>query len=250
MLKTRVIPTLLWKNVGLVKGVAFNSWRRIGSIIPAVKVYNMRQVDEMIVLDISATTENRRPDLQMVAEISTECFCPLTIGGGIKNIENIENLLRAGADKVAINSSLYDNPELVKEAARRFGSQCIVISVDVKKNSRYCCYSHSGRVKRNIDVNLWLKQMECFGAGEILITSIDRDGTMKGYDLDLIRETSSNISVPVIASGGAGNYDHLYQAIKIGKASAVAAASMYHFTEQTPLEAKKYLASKGIPVRK
>lgn len=251
MLKTRVIPTLLWKNLGLVKGIAFNSWRRVGTIMPAVKVYNTRQVDELIVVDISATSEGRAPDFEEIIEFSAECFVPLTVGGGIRSIEDIKQLLRAGADKVSINTAAYERPELVSEAAERFGSQCVVVSIDALRNSdgSYCCMSHSGTQTVAREPREWAEEMERRGAGEILITSVDRDGTMSGYDLELIRCITACVRIPVIASGGAGNYEHMFQALDTGKAAAVAAASIFHFTEQTPLEAKNYLAARGIPVR-
>lgn len=251
MLKVRVIPTLLWKDVGLVKGVGFDSWRRIGSLMPAIKVYNTRQVDELILLDIAATKEKHTPDYEVISEIAAECFVPLTVGGGIKTLEDIKNLLRSGADKVCINSAAYESPELISEAAGYFGSQCVVVSIDVKKHAdgSYECYSCCGVSRTGRAVEAWAKEVGSLGAGEILITSVERDGTMEGYDLDLLKRVAGSVSVPVIASGGAGNYQHMYEAISLGKASAVAAASMFHFTEQTPIEAKRFLASKGIPVR-
>lgn len=251
MLKVRIIPTLLFKDLGLVKGVAFDSWRRVGTIMPAVKVYNTRQVDELIVLDISATLNGRSPDYDEVREFSAECFVPLTIGGGISCIEDIKMLLRAGADKVSINSAAYSHPELVTAAAERFGSQCVVVSIDARKDGGgYCCHSHCGTRDTGLDPGDWAEQMEQRGAGEIIITSIDQDGTMNGYDIDLIRSVTDRVSIPVIASGGAGNYEHFYAALNAGGASALAAASMFHFTEQTPLEAKMFLDSKGVPVRR
>lgn len=251
MLKIRIIPTLLWKEPSLVKGIRFDSWRRIGSILPAINVYNRRQVDELIVLDITATNEAREPDYEMIYDISSSCYCPLTVGGGIKNIENVRKLLRAGADKVCINTSVYSNPKLITDIAKVFGSQCIIVSIDAKKtkNGIYECYSNSGTCDTEYEVGFWARKIESLGAGEVMITSIDHDGVMDGYDLDLIKIVSTNVSIPVIASGGAGTYKDFFRAITLSKASAVAAASMYHFTEQTPIEAKMYLANKGIPVR-
>jgi cyclase len=251
VLKYRVIPTLLWKNVGLVKGISFDSWRRVGPVLPAIKVYNLRHVDEIILVDITATSEKREPDYEAVAEFTAECFIPITIGGGIGSIKHITNLLRAGADKVAINSCIFDNPTIVSEASSRFGSQCIVASIDVRKrpDGTYECYKNSGTIPTGQEVVSWARSVEASGAGEILLTSIEKDGTMSGYDLDLIRLVRDAIKIPVIASGGAGNYQHMYEAISAGGASAVAAASIFHFTEQTPIEAKKYLAGKGVPVR-
>ncbi len=251
MLKVRVIPTLLWKDVGLVKGVGFNSWRRIGTLMPAIKVYNTRQVDELMLLDISATREGRSPDYEVVSEISSECFVPLTVGGGIRNLEDIRKLLRAGADKICINSAAYESATLINDAARHFGSQCIVVSIDVRrsKDGSYECYSHCGSVPTGRNIGDWASEVEGRGAGEILVTSVERDGTMQGYDLERIRKITEQVNIPVIASGGAGNYEHMYEAIFLAGASAVAAASMFHFTEQTPMEVKRFLASKGVPVR-
>jgi imidazole glycerol-phosphate synthase subunit HisF len=251
MLKVRVIPTLLWKNVGLVKGICFDSWRRVGPVLPAIKVYTMRQVDEIILVDIMATREHRDPDYASISDFTRECFVPMTIGGGITKIEHIKKLLRAGADKVAVNTATYENPDIIRQAAQLFGSQCIVASIDVKEtgDNRKECYKCSGTVPTGKNPVEWAQQMEMQGAGEILLTSIDRDGTMQGYDIDLIRSVSEAVAIPVIASGGVGNYSHMHEAILQGNASAVAAASIYHFTEQTPLEAKKYLASRNVPVR-
>lgn len=251
MLKIRVIPTLLMKDAGLVKGVGFNSWRGIGSVLPAIKVYNTREVDELIIMDITATNAQREPDYESISDYSSECFVPLTVGGGISNIEQIKQLLRVGADKVSINTAAYYQPDLIREAAIHFGSQCIVASIDASRNDNgtYDCYSHAGTKSTGKEAVEWAQQLEQLGAGEILITSINRDGCMEGYDLELIQLVAGCVNIPVIASGGAGNYKHFQEAIQIGKASAVAAASMFHFTEQTPKEAKKFMTSIGIPVR-
>jgi cyclase len=251
MLKVRIIPTMLWKDVGLVKGIGFDSWRRTGTLLPAVKVYNTRQVDELILLDISATAENRAPDFDMISEVSAECFVPFTVGGGISGISHIRELLLAGADKVCVNSIAYRDPEVVREACERFGSQCIVASIDARRTAdgSYECHSHSGSRATGKPPVEWARELEAIGVGEILITSIDRDGTMQGYDLELIRSISQAVAIPVIASGGAGGYGHFLSAITEAGASAVAAASMFHFTEQTPLEAKRYLGSRSVPVR-
>lgn len=245
------MPTLLYKNFGLVKGVSFDSQRRVGSVMQSIKVYNMRQVDELVFLDITATNENRTPDFQLIDEIADECFMPLTVGGGIKNIEDIRNLLKVGADKVAINSSAIINPDLVRLASNEFGAQCVVVSIDAKKRADgiYEVFTHSGTQATGKTPLQIAQNAESLGAGEILLTSIDRDGTMIGYDLELIKSVSQFLSIPVIASGGAGNYQHLFDALIQGKADAVAAASIFHFTHQTPLEAKRFLKAKGINVR-
>lgn len=251
MLKVRIMPTLLYKNFGLVKGVGFDSQRRVGSVIQSVKVYNMRQVDELIFLDITATNEDRHPDFQLIDEIADECFMPLTVGGGIKTIEDIRNLLKVGADKVSINTSAISNPDLIRLASNEFGSQCVVVSIDAKKkdDGTYEVFTHSGTQATGKSPLEIAQNAEKLGAGEILLTSIERDGTMLGYDLDLIKSVSEYLSIPVIASGGAGNYEHLLKALTLGKVSAVAAASIFHFTQQTPLEAKQFLKTKGIHVR-
>lgn len=250
MLKVRVIPTLLWKNVGLVKGIGFNSWRRIGTVMPAIKVHNTREVDELALFDITASQEARKPDFESIYEFSAECFVQLTVGGGLRTLEDIRQMLRAGADKVSVNSSAYENPELIREAANRYGSQCIVVSIDARKiDGRYECYSHAGSRPTGMEVSAWAKQVEKLGAGEILITSVERDGTMQGYDLDLTGNVTASVNIPVIASGGAGSYQHMLEAIVTGKASAVAAASIFQFTEQTPVEAKRFLAENGVAVR-
>jgi len=251
MLKLRVIPTLLWKQLGLVKGVGFDSWRRVGSVLPAVKVYNTREVDELILLDISATSESRAPDYESIEEFSAECFVPLTVGGGIGDIEHIQRLLQVGADKISINTAALENPSFVREASHHFGSQCIVVAIDARRLSdgRYECYSHCGTKPAGRSAIEWAQEVEFLGAGEILLTSIERDGTMEGYDIELIRGISEAVQIPVIASGGAGNYHHFYEAVANGGANAVAAASMFHFTQQTPLEAKQFLKAKGLPIR-
>lgn len=252
MLKIRVIPTLLWKNFGLVKGVGFDSWRRVGPVLPAIKVYNSRDVDELILVDITASIEANQPDHDSVSDFSEECSVPFTVGGGIMNLQQIVSLLHAGADKVAINTAAYANPDLVEAAAKRFGAQCVVASIDVKRHAdgRYRCYSHAGTVDTAKTPFEWTKELTARGAGEILLTSIDRDGTMLGYDLELVEQVAKAVDIPVIASGGAGNYAHMIDVVKNAGASAVAAASIFHFTEQTPAGAKNAMQEAGIPVRR
>lgn len=251
MLKIRVMPTLLYKDLSLVKGVRFDSWRRVGSLMQSIKVYNLRQVDELIFLDITATREGRTPDFALVDDFADECFMPLTVGGGIRTLDDVRRLLQVGADKVAFNTAAVNNPAFIRQTAARFGSQCIVVSIDVRRyaDGRYEVYTHSGTVRTGKDPVQWAQEVEACGAGEILLTSIDQDGTMTGYDTALTRSVSRAVSLPVIASGGAGNYEHMRQVLCDGEASAVAAASIFHFTEQTPLEAKQYLHAHGCSVR-
>ncbi len=252
MLKVRVIPTLLWKNLGLVKGEGFNSWRRVGTILPAIKVYNTRQVDEMIILDISASQQNAEPDFDMLSDIACECFVPLTFGGGINTLEHITKALRLGADKISINSAALDEPSIIKKASERFGSQCIVVSIDAKKHDdgKFYCYKYSGTVATDKEVISWAKEAESMGAGEILITDIELDGSMKGYNHNLIKDVAAAVNIPVIASGGAGSMMDFSEAVIKDGASAIAAASVFHFTQITPLEIKEHLAKHSIPVRK
>jgi cyclase len=251
MLKVRVIPTLLVRDVNLVKGPAFDSWRAVGSPMQAVKVFNRRDVDELIILDIAATPNSRGPDIEMFTTLARECFVPLTVGGGITHIEQVRSLLLAGADKVAINSAAYSNPLLITEASERFGAQCVVAAIDYRTDETGAveCFSRCGTEPTGKSVVEWAKELEKLGAGEILLTAIERDAMMGGYDVQMIEAVSAAVSIPVIASGGAGNYTHKEEAIRAG-ASAVSAASIYLFTEMTPLEAKAHLASAGIAVRK
>lgn len=252
MLKVRVIPTLLWKKFGLVKGVGFDSWRRVGPVLPAVKVYNQREVDELMLVDIVAHLSSDDPDFESIDEFGQDCFVPLTVGGGITRIDQVQKLLRAGADKISLNTAIYTRPELVTEIAMRHGAQCVVASIDVRANSAggWMCFSHAGQKATGREVQTMARELEDRGAGEILITSIERDGTFQGYDLALIEAVVGAVKIPVIASGGAGNYQHMVEAVIQAGASAVAAASMFHFTEQTPAGAKEALARAGVPVRK
>ena len=252
MLKFRIITTMLWDGTTLVKGQKFNNSRKAGSPITTIKIYNSRDVDEIIFFDITSTNlQKKSMDVDFYKEISIECGVPITIGGGIKNIKDIDDLLFAGADKVCINSSLYDNSILLDNASRKFGSQTIVAAIDFKKyeDGEYVCVSNSSKkvIKKNpID---WALECADRGAGEIILTSIDNDGLMEGYDLTLLDKISNKIQIPIVISGGAGNYNHMLQAFKLG-ASAVAAASIYHFTERTPSKAKEFLHKNNIAVRK
>lgn len=254
MLKVRVIPSLLWNQFGLVKGVGFDSWRRVGQVLPAVKVYNQREVDELVLMDIVAHKGPNGvaspPDFESIDEFAQDCFVPLTVGGGITRVEQVQQMLRAGADKVAVNTAAYGRPELVTEIARRHGSQCVVASIDVRAlDGGWACFSNAGQTATGRKVVDWAREVEDRGAGEILITSIERDGTMQGYDLPLIEAVVRAVKIPVIASGGAGSYQDMVEAVIEAGASAVAAASIFHFTEQTPAGAKAALAAAGVPVR-
>jgi cyclase len=216
----------------------------------AVKVYNLREVDELVFLDISATRDDRPPDFESIDELADECFMPLTVGGGVRSVEDVRHLLQVGADKVAINTAAVQRPELVRDVADRFGTQCVVVSIDARRRSdgTHDVATHAGSRSTGQDPVEVARRAEAMGAGEILLTSIDRDGTLSGYDLELTRAVAQAVSIPVIASGGAGSYADMAAALEQG-AAAVAAAAMFHFTQQTPLEAKRYLRGRGFPVR-
>ena len=251
MLKKRIIPCLDINNGRVVKGINFVNLVDAGDPAEQAKIYNDQGADEICFLDISASHENRNTMLEVVKKTTEKCFVPLTVGGGVRTIEDINNLLLAGADKVAINTAAVRNENLIKEGAQKFGSQCIVVAVDAKKvnNGKWEVFTHGGRKPTGKDVLKFVAKMQSLGAGEILLTSMDRDGTKKGYDLDLTKKVSNLVDIPVIASGGVGNLEHLRQGFKIGKASAVLAASIFHFGEYSILESKQYLDSKGIAVR-
>ena len=251
MLKNRIIPCLDVKNGRVVKGINFVNLVDAGDPAEQAKIYYDGGADEICFLDITASHENRSTMLDVVKKTTKNCFVPLTVGGGVRSIKDINNLLRAGADKVSINTAAVTNENLIKDGVNKFGSQCIVVAVDAKKvgGNKWEVFTHGGRKSTGIDVLKFVEKMESLGVGEILLTSMDRDGTKKGYDLDLTKKVSNLINIPVIASGGVGNLEHLYEGVKIGEASAVLAASIFHFGEHTILEAKQYLDSKGIPVR-
>lgn len=250
MLKIRVMPTMLYKDYGLVKGKGFDSWRRTGSLMQTVKVYNMREVDELVFVDIAATSEGREPDYALVDDFADDCFMPLTVGGGVRTLDQVGRLLAVGADKVAVNSAAVADPELIGRIAKRYGSQCCVVSIDFRReDGKAEVVTGSGRRPTGLAPAAFAKECAERGAGEILLTSIERDGTFEGYDVETTRAVAEAVKIPVIASGGCGNYDHMAEVLSKGGASAVAAASIFHFTEQTPLEAKKHLAAKGFRVR-
>lgn len=250
MLKTRLIPTVLFKDHSLVKSMQFANYRMLGNPIQTVKVYNARNVDELVFLDIGSPIDNHDPLFPVISEISEECFMPLTVGGGIKSVDHIRKLLQIGADKISLNTHGFINPTLISEAANKFGSQAIVISIDVKKkkNHDYEVYIYGGKQPTGKEVTTWAKEATKLGAGEILLTSIDHDGKMKGFDLELIRHVSRSIRLPVIVSGGAGEPEHFVQAV-INGADAVAAASIFHFTHYTPQSIKSVMKKRGLPVR-
>lgn len=252
MLKVRIIPTLLYRDFGLVKGVRFDSRRAVGSAMQAIKVYNLRGVDELVFLDVTATLQGRSPDLELVDELADDCFMPLAVGGGVRTVDDVGKLLSVGADKVVMNTVLVEDPDVVRRSAERYGSQCVVTSIDVRRDGdgRPVAWTRSATVDTGRSPVDLACEAEQLGAGEILLTSVDRDGTMEGYDLDVTRDVSRAVGIPVIASGGAGTYDHLAAAVQEGEASAVAAAAIFHFTQQTPMEAKHHLGGLGIPVRR
>jgi len=251
MLKNRIIPCLDVKNGRVVKGVNFLGLKDAGDPVEQAEYYDKCGADEICFLDITATHEKRNTIIDIVNKTAEKCFVPLTVGGGIQSIQNIRDLLLAGADKVSINSAAVNDINFVKEASKKFGTQCLVVAVDAKKVSenKWELYTHGGRNKTRIDAVDFATQAEKNGAGEILLTSMDKDGTKGGYDIDLLKRVTSKVGIPVIASGGVGNLEHLYEGIKQGGASAVLAASIFHYGEFTIQQAKKYLASKGVPVR-
>ena len=254
-LAKRIIPCLDVANGRVVKGVQFVDIRDAGDPVEVARRYDREGADEITFLDITATHDNRDTMVHVVEQVASEVFIPLTVGGGIKTLDDIRRMLNAGADKVGINSAAVFNPEFVREAAQRFGSQCIVVAIDAKKVSsagdvnRWEIFTHGGRKATGIDAIEWAKKMVDYGAGEILLTSMDRDGTREGFDLLLTRAISEAVSVPVIASGGVGNLDHLAAGVLEGKADVVLAASIFHFAEYTIQEAKQHLASRGIEMR-
>jgi cyclase len=251
MLKNRIIPCLDVKNGRVVKGINFLDLRDAGDPVEQAAYYDKSGADEICFLDITATHEERNIILETVKKTADKCFVPLTVGGGIRTIEDIRKLLIAGTDKVSINTAAIKDPTFIKRAAQKFGSQCIVVAVDAKKtgNQKWEIFSHGGRKKTGIDAIEFSKQSVSNGAGEILLTSMDKDGTKSGYDLDLLKIITKSVQVPVIASGGAGTLEHLFEGLKVGGASAVLAASIFHYGEFTIQQAKEYLASKDVQVR-
>ena len=250
MLKNRIIPCLDVKNGRVVKGINFVDLKDAGDPVEQAKIYSDGGADEICFLDITASNENRDTIYDVVEKTSKKCFVPLTVGGGVRSVEDINKLLNCGADKVSINTTAVNNPEVVKDSSKKFGSQCIVVAIDAKKRGdNWEIFTHGGRNSTGLNAVEFAKKMEETGAGELLVTSMDRDGTQVGYDIELMFKISSTVNIPVIASGGVGNLDHLVDGIKLGKASAVLAASIFHYGKYSVKQAKEYLDSKGIPVR-
>ncbi len=250
MLAKRIIPCLDVKAGRVVKGVRFLDLRDAGDPVEVARAYDREGADELCFLDITASHENRAIILDVVARTAEQVFMPLTVGGGINRLEDIRGLLQAGADKVSINTGAVNRPEFVSEAAKRFGSQCIVVAIDAKRVANgWEVFTHGGRNPTGIDAFEWAQRMERYGAGEILLTSMDRDGTKKGYDLELTKAISEGVTLPVIASGGVGNLEHIYEGLTRGRASAALAASIFHYREFSIAECKQYLHQRGLTVR-
>ena len=251
MLKIRIIPCLDVKDGRVVKGVNFLDLQDAGDPVLIAESYDKAGADELCFLDIGATLENRQVTLELVKQTAEKCFMPITVGGGVRKIEDVRNLLLNGADKVSFNSSAIREPEIIYKSANKFGSQCIVVAIDAKqtRDEKWEIFTHGGTRETGIDAVMFAKEMVARGAGEILVTSMDRDGTKDGYDIPLTRNIAAAVNVPIIASGGAGSVDHLVEVIKEGKASAVLAASIFHFGNLTIEAAKSHLKRCGIPVR-
>ena len=254
MLSKRIIPCLDVKDGRVVKGVQFLELRDAGDPVEAAEAYDAQGADELTFLDITASSDKRNIILDVVARTAERVFMPLTVGGGVREIADIRNLLNAGADKVSINTAAVHRPEFVREAAERFGSQCIVVAIDARRvdsaeGMKWEVFTHGGRHGTGIDAVEWAARMESYGAGEILLTSMDKDGTKDGYDIPLTRTISDRVSIPVIASGGVGNLEHIREGLVEGGASAALAASIFHFREYTIAECKEYLREHGVPVR-
>ena len=251
MLKNRIIPCLDVHDGRTVKGINFIDLIDAGDPVEQASVYDEQGADELCFLDISATEEGRESMYSVIQRTAEACFMPLTVGGGVRNVADIRRLLLAGADKVSINSSAVRRPELIREAAEKFGSQCIVVAIDAKRETqgKFEIFTHGGRRPTGIEAVSWAKQVTNLGAGEILLTSMNRDGTREGFDIELTRSVAEAVSVPVIASGGAGTLDHLVAAIKEGQATAVLAASIFHFGEYTIAEARAHMKASAIPMR-
>jgi cyclase len=250
MLAKRIIPCLDVNAGRVVKGVQFVNLKDAGDPVGTASFYDQEGADELCFLDITASHENRQIILDVVERTADVVFMPLTVGGGIRSLSDIQRLLKAGADKVSINTAAVTRPEFVKEAAETFGSQCIVVAIDAKRaGAGWEVFTHGGRKTTHMDACAWAERMEVYGAGEILLTSMDRDGTKMGYDLELTRAISERVKLPVIASGGVGTIEHIYEGLTVGKASAALAASIFHYREYSIGACKSYLRERGVPVR-
>ena len=250
MIKTRIIPCLDVDNGRVVKGINFVDLKDAGDPVKQAKFYSDNGADEITFLDITATHQKRKAMVDIIERTANECLVPLTVGGGIRSIEDMDMFLSVGADKVSVNSSAINNPSLISKGANKFGNQCIVVAIDAKRTKKsWDVFINGGRINTGLDAIQWAKKVESLGAGEILLTSMDRDGTKIGFDLDLTRNISDCVGIPVIASGGVGEIDHFVDGVKVGGASALLAASVFHFGEFTITEVKKHLISKGIDVR-
>ena len=250
MLTKRIIPCLDIDKGRVVKGTSFLSLKDAGDPRELSKFYNKQGADELVFLDITASSEYRNILLDVVKQVSSEVFIPLTVGGGIRSLNDIRNLLNAGADKVSINTSAIENPDIVRESSKEFGSQCIVVAIDAKRNKNsWSVFTHGGRVATQLDAIEWAKKVNELGAGELLVTSMDEDGQQKGYDIPLLKNIQKKVTIPIIASGGAGNLEHMLEALTIGKCDAVLAASIFHFGTYTIQQAKEYLSKHGVSVR-
>jgi cyclase len=250
MLKKRIIPCLDITEGRVVKGINFINIRDAGDPVEWARKYDMEQADELVFLDITATSDNRETLIDVVEKVSDEIFIPFTVGGGIRTVKDMQNILKAGADKISINTAAVKDPDLIEEGASHYGTQCIVVAVDAKREGdSFKVYVRGGRDRTDIDALEWCKHAEELGAGELLVTSMDRDGTKDGYDLELLQKITSMVNIPVIASGGCGMLSHLYDAIEIGGASAVLAASIFHYGEFTIPQTKNYLRKRGVYIR-
>ncbi|MCL5666512.1 MAG: imidazole glycerol phosphate synthase cyclase subunit [Patescibacteria group bacterium] len=250
MLKNRLIACLLWRDGLIVQSVNFNHTNFVGDALTAVDFFNTWAIDEIVILDVSRNAEKRDLFFRIIDELSARSFVPLTVGGKIRTIEDIRKLLQIGADKVCVNSEAFKNSQFVMQAAEMFGSQCIVVSIDVKKiNDQYRVFINNGQTDTGTDPVGWAKQAEALGAGEIFLTSIDRDGSREGYDLELIAKVSGNVRIPVIASGGVGDWQHFIDGIAKGKADAVSAANIFHYSEQSTKKAKNFMRASGLNIR-
>ena len=251
MLKIRIIPCLDVKDGKVVKGTKFINLKYAGDPVKQAQIYDKQGADELCFLDITASSDKRNILYNVVKKTAQKCFMPLTVGGGVRSVNDIRKLLLCGADKVSINTAAIKNPGLIKKSSSKFGNQCIVVAIDAKqvKKNKWEIYTHGGRKNTGIDAIKWAKKMEGLGAGEILLTSMDKDGTKSGFDLKLTKKISNSISIPVVASGGVGNIQHLVDGIKIGKASAVLAASIFHYGKYTIRQVKIKMKQKGIAIR-